>query len=92
MAFAIAAVAREAADGMDVISSGGLDAALQRVDEEIMALMTTCSLHSFATKYSNIMLRYVYLRRALRQGPSVAKVRTHQPLSNQIPPSPILSY
>ena len=75
MAYAIAAMAWDAAD---VSCSERSSMALQMVDAEIMALMTSCTLYHFATKYSNVMLRYVYLRRALLRGPCVATVRGQQ--------------
>ena len=83
MAYAIAAMAWDAADGTgDASCRDRSRAALQMVDADIMALMTKCTLYTFATKYCNIMLRHVYLRRALLRGPFIAKVRTQHQMSH----------
>lgn len=82
MAYAIAAVAWDAADETgDASCRERSRAALQMVDADIMALMTKCTLYTFATKYCNAMLRHVYLRRALLRGPFIAAVRVQHQLS-----------
>jgi len=48
--------------------------AIEMIDAEIVALIQTSTIFTFATSYSEIMGRYVYLRRALQGRTSIDKV------------------
>ena len=81
MAYAIAAVAWDTADS--VLPSAASSGVLQRVhgnkafkliDRDLLVLMQTSTLYSFATVHHATMLRHVFLRRALQGCASVDEV------------------
>ncbi len=79
VAYALAAVAWDAADATDACR--GIDSfhyrqdALKLIDGEILMLLQKSTMFSFATRFQDIMLRYVLLRRALQARASLDEVR-----------------
>ena len=90
VASAIAAVAWDTADAVHTApiqhgaesphaSAGGpffyRNKAIKQIDAEILLLLQGTTLFSFATTYHDVMLRYVFLRRALQGRASIDEVR-----------------
>lgn len=81
VAYAIAAVAMDAVDSVPPCTGSTADVqrpkcniAIELIDKDILALMQSSSLYTFATMYHDTMLRYVFLRRALQGRASIDEV------------------
>ena len=76
-AYAIAAVAWDAADATDAEHDTFQyrKQAIMLIDGEMLMLLQKSTVCSFATTFQDTMLRYVFLRRALQARASIDEVR-----------------